>query len=571
MRLLFALFVALAAALPAAAGPDDPVPVWVFFTDKGSSEVYAAAVPRDVVSERSVARRLKVRPAAVVVDRDDLSLEEEYVRAVTDRVTRLRQRSRWFNAVSVLATPAQIGELRRLHFVRAVEEVARWRRDSARQEIFTPAPPAESVTLSPDSISYGSSYGQLQQINVPAVHATGNHAQSVMIAVFDNGFRLPNHQAFDSMTVLATYDFVDNKVSVVPNNPSSSFGAHGVNTLSTIGGYRPGQLVGPAFGAQYLLVRSENDSSETPVEEDYWVAGIEWADSIGVDVTSTSLGYLTYDAPFTSWTWEDMDGNTTLITRAADMAAGRGILVLNSAGNNGANASRNTLNAPADGDSVVAVGAVTSSGARSSFSSVGPSTSIPPRIKPEIMAQGSSVYVASATNPSGYGYSSGTSFSCPLAAGAAALILHAHPSATPMEILDAMKATASNSSSPNNQFGWGIINTAAAIAWLTANDAAPSEELPVGMRLEQNYPNPFNPSTTIPFTLPAGGRVRLTVHDLLGRTTAVLVDGERGAGSHTAVWDGRTNSGMPVAGGTYMVRLRTETGASATRMMLFLK
>jgi len=263
------------------------------------------------------------------------------------------------------------------------------------------------------------------------------------------------------MTIVATYDFVDNKVSVVPNAPSSSFGAHGVMTLSTIGGYKPGKLIGPAFKSSYVLARTENDSSETPIEEDYWAKAIEWADSIGIDVASTSLGYLTYDPPYPSWTWEDMDGNTTLITRAADRAVSLGIVVVNSAGNSGYHPSRNTLVAPADGDSVIAVGAVDSFGVRVSFSSVGPT--VDGRIKPDVMAMGYKVKAASPTITNGYVLVSGTSLSCPLTAGVAALLLSANPSLTPIQVRDALRQTASNASSPNNLMGWGIINALDAI------------------------------------------------------------------------------------------------------------
>ena len=286
------------------------------------------------------------------------------------------------------------------------------------------------------------------------------------VCVLDNGFRLLAHESFESMNIIAQYDFVDHKVSVIPSNPSGGFGAHGVNTLSTIGGYSPGQLIGPAFGADYILARTENDSSETPVEEDNWVAALEWADSIGVDVTSTSLGYIGYDPPYTGWTWVDMDGNTTLITRAADHAVSLGIVVVNSAGNEGGgNGIDNTLVAPSDGDSVIAVGAVASNGARVAFSSVGPTTDVPARIKPDIMAMGYGVRVASSSNPVQYGSASGTSFSCPLSAGVAALILSANPTLTPLQVRDAMRNTADNAASPNNFVGWGILDADSAIGY----------------------------------------------------------------------------------------------------------
>jgi subtilisin family serine protease len=309
-------------------------------------------------------------------------------------------------------------------------------------------------------------------------------------------------------------------------------------------------LIGPAFGASFILARTENDSSETPIEEDNWVAAIEWADSIGVDVTSTSLGYLDYGPPYTSWTWQNMDGNTTLITRAADMAVAKGIVVVNSAGNNGFNPSRNTLNAPADGDSVIAVGAVSSNGTRASFSSVGPTTSIPPRIKPDVMAQGTAVRCASATDTVEYIYNQGTSLACPLVAGVVALMLHAKPNATPMQIADALRSTASQPSTPDNQMGWGIINAAGAISYITGGPP-----FPTSFTLRNNYPNPFptptNPSTTIGFSLSEASQVTITIHNTLGQKVLTLVNDQRTSGAFNIPWDATNAKGIPVASGVY--------------------
>ncbi|MGB9665514.1 MAG: S8 family serine peptidase, partial [Ignavibacteria bacterium] len=246
-------------------------------------------------------------------------------------------------------------------------------------------------------------------------------------------------------------------------------GSHGTQTLSTIGGFKDGQLIGPAFGATYILAKTENTESETPIEMDNWIAALEWADSIGVDITSTSLGYLEFDPPYPSYNWTHMDGNTVPITIAADLAVKRGIVVVNSAGNEGYNSTRNTLVAPADGDSVIAVGAVTSSGSRASFSSVG--NTVDGRIKPDVMAMGSGVRVASPYSDNGYTNASGTSFSCPLAAGVAALILSENPSLTPMQVRDAMRNTANNATSPNREYGWGILNALNAVNYYNINFA----------------------------------------------------------------------------------------------------
>ncbi|MEO8169129.1 MAG: S8 family serine peptidase, partial [bacterium] len=423
------------------------------------------------------------------------------------------------------------------------------------------------------NIDYGLSYSQLNQINVPAVHATGNYGQGVIVGSFDNGVRLLNHEAFDTLRtrLIATYDFVDHKVSVTPNNPGEGFGAHGVATLSAMGGYKPGQLIGPAFGASFIIARTENDSSETPLEEDNWVAAIEWAESLGVDVTSTSLGYLTYDPPYSSWTWQNMDGKTTVITRAADMAVSKGVVVVNSAGNNGFNATHNTLNAPADGDSVLSIGALTIDGERAGFSSVGPTLSTPPRIKPDVMAQGLLVRSAHTANPTEYAYAQGTSLSCPLAAGVAALLIHANPTASAVEIMNAMRQTASRASSPDREYGWGVINAMDAV-----NLVSGGQRIPTAYKLLQNYPNPFNPSTNIVFDLPKSSFVSLKIYNLLGQEVKTLATNQQFIGHPSIIWHGDTNSGSTIATGVYFARLsaRSVDGTSnyaSTIKLVFLR
>ena len=442
----------------------DQTVVVIYLTDKGDIRKHKATQAQSFLTDRSIRRRLKVRTPDAVIDERDYPLHKFYVDAIGENVLQIRHQLKWSNAISVLATKSQIEKIRKFNFVKEIELVGRWKKDkeSEREQLLNKeiAAPEPSGT---STLDYGSSYTQVNQINVPIVHDKGIYGQGVMVGVFDNGFRILNHESFASMNIIAQRDFVDHKESVIPYNPSH--GGHGVNTLSTVGGFKSGQLIGPAFGADYILARTENDSSETPIEEDYWAAAIEWADSIGVDVTSTSLGYLTYDPPYTSWTWEDMDGNTTLITKAADHAVSLGIVIVNSAGNNSYTAEHNTLNAPSDGDSVIAAGAVTSAGTRSSFSSVGPTTDIPARIKPDVMAMGSGVKVASSSDPFAYGSASGTSFSCPLSAGVAALILSANPTLAPMQVREAMRQTASNAAVPDNLMGWGILNADSAIRY----------------------------------------------------------------------------------------------------------
>jgi len=544
--------------------PDAELVIWVYFKDKGASESMRSVVPENVVSDRSLKRRRNLLAADRLVDYTDLPIEERYVAELRGKVLQIRQRSRWFNAVSVAATPDQIPPIALSPFVREIDLVARFAKDRSREggvRFDRDTEPSNRKVSTANSLDYGSSYSQVNLINIPPLHDANLAGDGVIIGVFDNGFRLPAHEAFQSMNILATYDFVEKKESVVPDNPDPGFGSHGVNVLSVIGGYVPGTLVGPAFRATYLLARTENDSSETPFEEDNWVAAIEWADSLGVQVTNTSLGYLYYYPPYESWTWEDMDGRTTLISRAATMATRKGIVVCNSAGNNGYHPERNTLNAPADADSILAVGATNPDGSRASFSSVGPTTDVPPRIKPDIMAQGAQVFCASGSSPTGYIISQGTSLSSPLAAGTAALLIQARPDASPMEVIQALKSTATQAWSPDNLYGWGIIDALEAVKKLTE-----SSPLPNGYTLMQNYPNPFNPATKLRYVLPEAAGVTIRVYDILGREVRTLRDGDHlWPGTFFVIWDGRDNDGIPVASGVYVARLRAigVSGSSA--------
>jgi len=547
------------------AAADTEILAWVYFHEKSAAQ---EPVPANVVSERSLRRRAKVRPAAALVDATDLPVDEAAVGRVAARVAAVRQRSRWLNAVSVRATSAQLAIVAALPEVQRVERMMRYHRRPQDETPVQETPPAPHRSRLPRAagIDYGASLGQLQLLNVPPLHAQGLTGSGVLIAHCDNGYRLLSHDALAATQIVATRDFVDGDVDPAPPVGSPpGWGAHGISTLSALSGFAPGELIGVAYNASYALARTENDASETPLEEDNWVAAIEWADSLGADVASTSLGYLDFDAPFTSWTWEDMDGNTTAITRAADLAVERGITVVNSAGNASEDPAHNTLLAPADGDLVLTVGAVDATGIRASFSSVGPTTDVPARIKPDVMAPGVLVHVARTTSVNQYGNSSGTSLSCPLAAGVVALLLQAHPNATPAQIRDALRLTADNAASPDNLRGWGTVDAVAALAWLQATDIElPTIATPNAWRLAPATPNPFNPTTRIEFMVAAPAVVTLRVFDPRGRLVRTLVQGEQRAGVQTALWNGTHLDGRRAASGVYLVRLDAADPAGRT-------
>jgi subtilisin family serine protease len=384
---------------------------------------------------------------------------DAYVAQIRPVVARVRHLSRWFNAVSAEATAAQIEALGTLPFVARIDVVGRYRKPAiepieptdARVERARGALRTQATTL-----DYGSSYEQLAQIGVPALHERGLSGEGVVVAVFDSGFPNLAHEALAGARILGERDFVQGGDSV-----RGSTDAHGLATLSVLGGYREGELIGPAYGASFVLAVTEDVRSETPIEEDNWVAAAEWAEAMGADVISSSLGYLEFDFPHTSYTPQDMNGDTAVTTRAAAMAAARGIVVVTSAGNGGAHAERNTLGAPADGRFVLSVGAVDRDGLRAPFSSVGPTSD--GRVKPDVAALGVRAKVASRAGVGAYALASGTSFSCPLAAGVVALLLEAHPSYTVDQVFFALRSTASQAALPDNLLGWGLVDAARAV------------------------------------------------------------------------------------------------------------
>lgn len=437
---------------------NDKVLVWIFMKDKGSNTNYFLSNPELVVSQKSLNRRSKVLSKSSLISFYDIPVNIDYINELQTNGFELKNKSRWLNGVSGYIEASKLSSLLDLQFIKSIDIVRGFKNDEIKNENTSPIFTDNQLTKNPDqpnSFNYGNSFTQLQQINVPALHDLGYFGQGVTICLMDAGFNRLTHEAFSTMNIIAAWDFVNGDSNVGDEGDMGS-GSHGTETLSTIGGFKEGKLIGPAFDADFILAKTENTDSETPVEEDNWIAALEWADSIGVDVTSTSLGYLDYDPPYQSYTWEDMDGNTALITIAGDIAVGLGIVVVNSAGNYGFNSSHNTLGAPADGDSIITAGAVESNGQRSSFSSVGPT--VDGRIKPDVMAMGDGVVVASPSNDHQYTSASGTSFSCPLTAGVAALILTVNSNLTPMMVREAMWNTSSIHNNPNNSMGWGILN-----------------------------------------------------------------------------------------------------------------
>jgi len=376
----------------------------------------------------------------------------------------LRRVSRWLNGASFAIPSSRLDAVAALPFVREVKPLGLFRRpgdpvaDPVRVEM--PDPKAQS----PDALNYGLAFSQLTQINVQAMHDEGYDGSGVTLAIFDTGYRKSHEvfaQHYTDGRVLAEYDFIFDDTNTA--NEGVDWGSqwnHGTYIWSTAGGFLDGTLYGPAYRANFILCKTEDVRSETPVEEDNWVAALEWVDSIGADVVTSSLSYLTWDGGG-GYTQADLDGETAVTTIAASMAASMGIVICNSAGNSGP--SSPSLSAPVDAFDIIAVGAVNSSGALASFSSRGPTAD--GRIKPEVCARGVSTQCALASSDTQYGGVGGTSLSTPLVAGVACLLIQARPNFTPQMIRAALMETADNAATPNNNFGWGIVNAGDALGW----------------------------------------------------------------------------------------------------------
>ncbi|MCP4568037.1 MAG: S8 family serine peptidase [FCB group bacterium] len=419
------------------------VKVWLFFTDKDNSpEIFQKAAV-------SLSSRAAHRRKDIPLDWYDLPVNPAYVNTVRAAGGTDIHTSRWLNAVSARLTRSQIETLADENFIKKIDPVA----VGIRRE---PQPTAVYEKPVVDSADYGISYIQNHMLGVDSLHRTyipssipgdsvlldGN---GVLLAFFDTGFNT-SHIAFNSMSIIDTYDFINDDSDVTDDVPSPEQTSHGTSVLSVCGAYDPGDLIGPAYGADYALYKTERTDSEIVIEEDYWVLAAERADSIGADIISASLGY------FDWYTYEDMNGDSAITTMAADLAASRGILVVTAAGNEGDDPWHYII-APADGDSVVAVGAINANGAIAAFSSFGPTYD--GRIKPDVLAIG--VGTRGARTAGGYGPNWGTSVATPLIAGSAALLLQANPSLSgnPMGIKDRLIMAADLYLDPDFQYGYG--------------------------------------------------------------------------------------------------------------------
>jgi len=423
--------------------------------DKGAT-THTLADPSPYLSQRAIDRRVRY---GILSDSTDLPVPASYILQIQNipNVTILNV-SRWLNAVSIHTTDANaIAAINALPFVQGTSSAAAKPNNYAQNKF-----PSEGTTLAAnaaktdkittDYFNYGSgSLAEIHLHNGEFLHNIGLRGQGMRIAMLDGGFfNYTGLNAFDSANtnaqVLSTWDFVDRNPSVSEDHP------HGMQCFSIIAANIPGQFVGKAPKASFYLFRTEDVSTEFPIEEFNWACGAERADSSGSDIISSSLGYgYLFSSPVADYPYSSLNGDITMSARAADLAAKKGLMVFNSAGNSGTDYWR-MITTPADGDSVVAVGSVNVSGNVANNSSYGPSAD--GRIKPDVASVGVNAMVQFTNNTIGTG--SGTSFACPNMAGLSTCLWQGFPEYNNMRIVRALKEAGSIYSSPDDRIGYGI-------------------------------------------------------------------------------------------------------------------
>ena len=421
---------------------------WVYFNDKPDAIFYLNN-PLQMLTQRSLDRRTT---QGIALDNTDVPISQNYIdQVIASNGITVMAKSKWLNALHIRGSQSDIQALNSLPFVNRIEFADR--NLNSRSSSNSSTNNIEAVNKQLEVLvdyNYGGSSNQIQMLNGHLLHQQDYTGQGKIIAVMDAGFpgvdtASPFQRLRDNNQILGGYNFPDRNTSFYTR------GSHGTNVLSCMGGYVDNQLVGTAPDAQYYLFITEDVNSENPVEESYWVEAAEMADSLGVDVINTSLGYFTYDNPNYSYTYADMNGTKAFISRGADMAFSKGMICVTSAGNSGAT-SEPHIATPADASTTLTIGAVDAFENYVSFSSIGPSSD--GRVKPDVCAKGLSATVSNTSG--GITTASGTSFSSPIMAGMVASFWSAVPNMTNAQVVQFVKQSADLYSNPTVFKGYGV-------------------------------------------------------------------------------------------------------------------
>ncbi len=437
---------------------------FIYFKDKGpensfnqlnkNSAGYKEAL--NSLTEKAVERRIK-NMGEEYITFEDLKIFTDYKSEIENLGVKIIRELNWFNSVSAYLNSYQIELIKQLPYVKSVGPVKKlFYKNDFKYEIDN-----SLLKFSDTTYNYGSAYKQVNLSGIPFIHSKNISGQNVLIGILDSGFDWKYHESLKNKNVIAEYDFVfDDSVTANQSGDIQSQDRHGTYVFSLLAGSTDSIVIGPAFNSSFILAKTEDVRSESQVEEDNYAAALIWMESLGVDITTSSLGYNEFDDNNSSYSYSDMDGKTTIVTRAVNLAYLRGVSTFTSAGNEG-NTKWKYITAPADGYNIISVGAVDEQGNIASFSSRGPTYD--GRIKPEVVACGVNDYGALAHTENSYMFASGTSASAPIASGIAALLLSAFPHLKNEQIRNIILESSSNSSNPDNNIGYGIISAKNAI------------------------------------------------------------------------------------------------------------
>ncbi|UBM59426.1 S8 family serine peptidase [Marinilongibacter aquaticus] len=412
----------------------------VRFTDKSGTN-YELSKPEAFLSARAIERR---NSQGLAVEEQDLPVSAEYLQALKAVDVKILGTSKWLNAAMIDIPEKQLQTILDLEFIDGLEM------DFPNGLSTSKARKGTKDFSSPWPLDAGTANNQLEMLGADAMHNQGFRGEGVLIGILDSGFQNANSldvfkNMFAENRVLDTYDFVHKKTGVYDTH------YHGTHVLSCIAADLEGQMIGTAPKASVALYLTEDVGSETQIEEMNWIMAAERADSLGVDVISSSLGYNDFDGTAQDYVYDQLDGKTTLITRAANWAANKGIVVVVSAGNEGSSLWK-YITPPADSPMAIAVAAVDSEGKKGSFSSFGPTADN--RIKPDVAAKGVGTTIATPANVISLG--NGTSYAAPLIAGLVAGMVQAFPDLTALQIRELLLESSSQFDSPDNDLGYGI-------------------------------------------------------------------------------------------------------------------
>jgi len=531
-----------------------PGKYFIEFTDKNNNP-YSIDRPDEFLSERALQRRQK---QYIAVDSTDLPVTPLYMENIRSLGIIVINQSKWLNGITInLPDISLLDSIMKFPFVKKIHKndllirdpeppIDKYSSETASMEEISTGGNLTGIKVGTDMFNYGPSFKQIHMVNGDLLHQQNYRGEGKIIAVLDAGFLnadiLP---VFDSIhidnRILGTRDFV------VPGNDVYRESMHGMAVLSIIGGNLPGQLIGTAPKASFLLYRTEDANSEYLIEEYNWISGAEAADSAGADIITSSLGYTTFDNPDQDHTCADMSGNHTPVTRGANIAASKGMIVVASAGNSGGT-NWHCISAPADGSCVLAVGSVDSLGNYSLFSSVGEATS---RIKPNVASMGERTVVAGSDGSIMRG--SGTSFSAPIISGMMACLWQAVPSGSNYLLTRAVELSSNQVMNPDSMIGYGIPD------FMKAMTLVGEEPEKTDLRVDV-IPNPFLNYFTLLINSSKEQPVRVEIIDQLGRSILPVVSTKCRVGENKIYI---CNSSLSVLKpGLYLIKIVMENGSS---------